>query len=86
MTNNTLRDCTFRSVTQGEACPDSDVRFILYSGGEKQVVDSYQSDWLRQSIWDPTKDNVFLIHGYAGGDDTLPIVVLRDGKVNYIVF
>lgn len=48
-------------------------------------MDSYQGDWLRQSVWDPTKDNVLLIHGYAGGDDTLPIVVLRDGKVDFVI-
>ncbi|KAJ8968058.1 hypothetical protein NQ314_002497 [Rhamnusium bicolor] len=60
-------------------CPDPDIRYILYNNGEKQVVDYTQSDWLRQSIWDPTKEDVFLIHGYAGGDDVLPMVVLRDG-------
>lgn len=65
---------------QANPCPDQDIRFILYSGGERQAVDSYDTDWLRQSIWDPTKEDVFLIHGYAGGDDTLPIVVLRDGN------
>lgn len=40
----------------------------------------YQEDWLRNSGWNPDKENIFLIHGYAGGDDTLPIVVLKDGK------
>lgn len=39
-----------------------------------------QIDWLRSSGFDPEKENIILIHGYAGGDDTLPIVVLRDGK------
>lgn len=43
-------------------------------------MESSSSDYLRHSIWDPTKENIFLIHGYAGGDDTLPIVVLRDGR------
>lgn len=71
---------------QGDPCPDSDIRFILYSGGERQVVESFENDWLRQSIWDSTKENVFLIHGYAGGDDTLPMVVLRDGKGNVMSF
>lgn len=80
ISNNTLRDCTFRPSNQKEACPDFDTKFILYSGKERQEVDSYSTDWLRQSIWDPNKENVFLVHGYAGGDDTLPIVVLRDGK------
>lgn len=56
------------------------MKFILYSGGSKQYMESSSSDYLRHSIWDPTKENIFLVHGYAGGDDTLPIVVLRDGK------
>lgn len=43
------------------------------------MFDHSQSDWLRQSIWDPLKEDIFLVHGYAGGDDTLPINVLRDG-------
>lgn len=36
-------------------------------------------DWLNDTEWDPSKENIILVHGYAGGDDTLPIVVLRDG-------
>lgn len=42
-------------------------------------LDINQADWLRNSGWDPEKENIFLVHGYAGGDDTLPISVLRDG-------
>lgn len=45
------------------------------------------TDWLRQSIWDPNKEDIFIIHGYAGGDGELPMAVLRDGeslqKLNY---
>lgn len=44
-----------------------------------QQLDINQADWLRNSGWDPEKENIFLVHGYAGGDDTLPISVLRDG-------
>lgn len=55
-------------------------RYVLYTNGEKQVVNYLQTDWLRQSIWDSTKEDIFLVHGYAGGDDELPMVVLRDGK------
>jgi len=43
-------------------------------------LDINQADWLRNSGWNPEQENIILIHGYAGGDDTLPIVVLRDGK------
>ncbi|CAG9760469.1 unnamed protein product [Ceutorhynchus assimilis] len=69
-------------------CPDPDIRFVLYSNNEKQVYDHTQTDWLRQSIWDPLKEDMFLIHGYAGGDDTLPINVLRDGTYTnkYVCF
>jgi hypothetical protein len=38
-----------------------------------------ESDWLRISQWNETKENIILVHGYAGGDDTLPNDVLRDG-------
>lgn len=46
-----------------------------------QKLDVSQGDWLRNSGWDPEKENIILIHGYAGGDDTLPMSVLRDGKL-----
>ena len=42
-------------------------------------MDMSQADWLRNSGWSTQKENILLIHGYAGGDDTLPIVVLKDG-------
>ncbi|XP_017771747.1 PREDICTED: phospholipase A1 member A-like [Nicrophorus vespilloides] len=47
-----------------------------------QTVDPKQSDWLRQTgYYDSNKEDILLIHGYAGGDDTLPIVVLRDAYI-----
>ncbi|XP_023024635.1 phospholipase A1 VesT1.02 [Leptinotarsa decemlineata] len=76
--NLTLRDCVFRASNGRDVCPDPDVRYILYTNGQKQIVDYTQTDWLRQSIWDSTKEDVMLIHGYAGGDDELPMIVLRD--------
>lgn len=39
-----------------------------------------EGDWLRLSSHNPENDNILLIHGYAGGDNQLPTVVLRDGK------
>lgn len=84
LTNSTQRDCNWRPVNEKQTCPDPDINFILYnSNGTKKVVDFFQSDWLRHSGFDPNKEDVFIIHGYAGGDDTLPIVVLRDGS--YII-
>lgn len=43
-------------------------------------VDLTQTDWLRNSGWKSDKQNIILIHGYAGGDDSLPTVVLKDGN------
>uniref|UniRef100_A0A2A4IV85 Lipase domain-containing protein n=1 Tax=Heliothis virescens TaxID=7102 RepID=A0A2A4IV85_HELVI len=76
--NATFEDCVWRK--EKEVCPDPDVNLHLYTEADplKNVVDLSSQDWLRQSGWDPAHENVLLIHGYAGGDDTLPIVVLRD--------
>jgi phosphatidylserine sn-1 acylhydrolase len=41
------------------------------------------------SAWNKSKENIILVHGYAGGDDVLPMVVLRDAylrSTNYNVF
>lgn len=38
-----------------------------------------QKDFLRNTDWDPTKQNIVFIHGYAGGDGIFPAVILRDG-------
>ncbi|XP_035433553.2 phospholipase A1-like [Spodoptera frugiperda] len=76
--NATFEDCVWRR--EKEVCPDADVNLHLYTEADpvKNVVDLSSQDWLRQSGWDPAHENILLIHGYAGGDDTLPIVVLRD--------
>lgn len=42
-------------------------------------LDMTQQDWLMNSGWEPQKQNVILIHGYAGGEETPPVGVLRDG-------
>lgn len=46
---------------------------------ENFKVDPLQYDWLRNSAWNSDLDNIIIIHGYAGGDNLLPITVLRDG-------
>lgn len=43
-------------------------------------LDVSQKDWLRSSGWDPEKETMILVHGYAGGVDSLPMSVLRDGN------
>lgn len=49
-----------------------------------KILDTKQTDWLRNSAWNSLHDNIILIHGYAGGEDTLPIVVLKDGKLHFL--
>lgn len=49
-------------------------------------LDITQRDWLRNSGWDRDKENVILVHGYAGGEDGLPMSVLRDGKSAFDFF
>lgn len=50
-----------------------------------------QKDWLMNSGWEAEKQNIIFIHGYAGGEETPSVGVIRDGKlrknvcyVNYI--
>lgn len=48
-----------------------------------------EADWLQISAWNRSKENIILVHGYAGGDDVLPMVVLRDAYLmqgDYNVF
>lgn len=47
-------------------------------------LDITQRDWLRNSGWDRDKENMILVHGYAGGEDGLPMSVLRDGKFAHL--
>ncbi|XP_034171023.2 phospholipase A1 [Osmia lignaria lignaria] len=81
--------CVWRRGNDRDSCPDPDVRVFLYTNDRpRRELDSRESDWLRQD-YDPTRENVLLIHGYAGGDDTLPIAVLRDAYLrngSYNVF
>ncbi|XP_013142423.1 PREDICTED: uncharacterized protein LOC106106393 [Papilio polytes] len=76
--NASFEDCVWRR--DREPCPDPNVIINLYTESEpfKKTVDLFSEDWLRQSGWEPSHETILLIHGYAGGDDTLPIVVLRD--------
>lgn len=48
----------------------------------RSLVDLTQEDNLRTSGWDPTKQNIVFIHGYAGGDGVFPAVIVRDGMCN----
>ncbi|XP_047509303.1 pancreatic triacylglycerol lipase-like [Pieris napi] len=76
--NSTLEDCVWKR--EREPCPDPNITINLYTEAEpeKKTVDLFSEDWLRQSSWEPSHETILLIHGYAGGDDTLPIIVLRD--------
>lgn len=76
--NGTFENCIWKR--ERDICPDPSITLHLYTEEEpvKKVVDYYSEDWLRQSGWNPAHETIILIHGYAGGDDTLPIIVLRD--------
>lgn len=59
-------NCVWRRGNDRDSCPDPDVRVFLYTFHQsRRELDSRESDWLRQD-YDPTKENVLLIHGYAG--------------------
>lgn len=42
-----------------------------------------EPNWLRMSGWNSSKENVILVHGYAGGDDLLPMSILRDAYLKH---
>ncbi|XP_012272394.1 phospholipase A1 [Orussus abietinus] len=83
-------DCVWRRGNDRDSCPDPDVHVYLHTkGNPRRQLDVSQSDWLRRPDYEPQNENIILIHGYAGGDDTLPIAVLRDAYVkngSYNVF
>lgn len=59
-------DCTWRRGNDRDSCPDPDVHVYLYTPGKaKRPLDSRHSDWLRKD-YEPTRENIILIHGYAG--------------------
>ena len=60
------KDCIWRRGNDKDSCPDPDVKVYLYTSDRpRRELDSRESDWLRQD-YDPIKENVLLIHGYAG--------------------
>ncbi|XP_055918918.1 lipase member I-like isoform X2 [Eupeodes corollae] len=90
--NTSREDCVWkRGNDLYDKCPDPDINLYLYTklNGTRQQLDIEQGDWLRNNEWDPQKENIILIHGYAGGDNTLPMSVLRDAYLrhgNYNLF
>lgn len=46
-------------------------------------VDLEENNWLRNSQWNGSKENIILIHGYASGDEVLPMIVLRDAYLTH---
>lgn len=49
-------------------------------------LDVTQKDWLMNSGWQSQKENIILIHGYAGGEETPPVGVLIDGNTEFFFF
>jgi phospholipase A1 protein A len=35
------------------------------------------------SQWNGSKENIILVHGYASGDEVLPMMVLRDAYLTH---
>ncbi|XP_055541428.1 phospholipase A1 member A-like isoform X1 [Wyeomyia smithii] len=84
--NTTKEDCVWKREGADNLCPDPAIRIIMYTSGivkDKLVFTMDHPDWLNDSEWQPAKENIILVHGYAGGDDTLPIAVLRDAYINH---
>lgn len=59
--------CVWRRGNDRDVCPDPDVHVYLYTPGRpRRLLDpALQTDWLRQD-YEPSKDSVILVHGYAG--------------------
>lgn len=72
--------CIRKDIETETVCPDPEVNYILYSEGQRQVLDTNQEKWLSSTSFNYDKETVLLIHGYTGGDGKLPMVILRDGK------
>ena len=66
--NYSREDCTWRRGNDRDLCPDPDIYIYLYTpGGGKRLLDpESSSDWLQHRDYEPTRDNIILIHGYAG--------------------
>lgn len=65
-------DCTWRRGDDKDLCPDPDIHIYLYTPGDdtrnetkRELKHSDSSDWLQRD-YDPTRENIILIHGYAG--------------------
>ncbi|XP_014212403.1 lipase member H [Copidosoma floridanum] len=83
-------NCTWRRNYDCNGCPDPQVHLYLYTPGnpERKLDPAHVADWLRQD-YEPSRENIILIHGYAGGKDALPMSVLRDAYIqngSYNVF
>lgn len=47
-------------------------------------MDITSDEWLLESGWNPDLETIILYHGYAGGPNTLPIAIVKDGNNNII--
>lgn len=43
-------------------------------------MDSENDEWLRESDWQSNLETMIMFHGYAGGPETVPIAILKDGE------
>ncbi|XP_063241620.1 phospholipase A1 VesT1.02-like [Bacillus rossius redtenbacheri] len=90
--NATLADCVWRRGNDNDVCPDPDVFYYLYTSEQpsaRKTMNTREADWLRTAGWNPQHDNVILIHGYNGGDDSHHVQVMRNAYLrngSYNVF
>lgn len=60
-------DCIWRRGNDKDSCPDPDIHVYIHTSNRprRELRPETSSDWLRQD-YEATKENVILIHGYAG--------------------
>lgn len=72
--------CIWRRGNDKDSCPDPDVKVYLYASDRpRRQLDARESDWLRQD-YEPTKENILLVHGYAG-THLFELMILAAGHV-----
>ncbi|KAJ6646181.1 Phospholipase A1 member A [Pseudolycoriella hygida] len=84
--NTTRDDCNWKRGNERDRCPDKDIRMILFTPTQprrRTELDVTQKDWLLNSGWESQKQNIILVHGYAGGEETPPVGVLKDAYLNH---
>ncbi|XP_059470331.1 uncharacterized protein LOC132193587 [Neocloeon triangulifer] len=64
-------------------CPDPHIKFYLYSGisAFQMRINTTSEEWFEDGFFQLDKPTVVLMHGYQGGENLMPTVILRDAIV-----